>query len=88
MISHLNFIIDDGSDCIRSTMFSDVLEKVIPKDELENVEAFAKKKEDFLGKEMLVTGQVRKNQMYGTNEFIISSLEDINIDKVIEELEK
>ena len=84
----LNFVIDDGSDCIRSTMFSDVLEKVIPKDELENVESFAKKKEDLLGKEMVVTGQVRKNQMYGTNEFIVSGVEDINIDKVIEELEK
>ena len=84
----LNFVIDDGSDCIRSTMFSDVLEKVIPKDQLEDVEAFAKKKEDLLGKEMVVTGQVRKNQMYNNNEFIVSGLEEINIDKVIEELEK
>jgi len=84
----LNFVIDDGSDCIRSTMFSDVLEKVIPKDQLEDVEVFAKKKEDFLGKEMIVTGQVRKNQMYNNNEFIVSGLDEINIDNVIEELEK
>jgi len=84
----LNFVIDDGSDCIRSTMFSDVLERVIPKQELEDAEKFAKRKNDLLGKEMLVTGQVRKNQMYNNNEFIVSGLEDIDIDKVIEELEK
>ena len=83
----LNLMIDDGSDCIRSTMFSDVLEKVIPKKELEDVEAFAKRKQDLLGKEMLVTGQVRKNQMFNNNEFIVSGLDEINIDKVIEELE-
>jgi len=84
----LNFVIDDGSDCIRSTMFSDVLETIIPKEQLEDFEAFAKKKQDLLGKEMLVTGQVRKNQMYNNNEFIVSGLDEINIDKVIEELEK
>jgi len=84
----LNFVIDDGSDCIRSTMFSDVLEKIIPKEQLEDFEAFAKKKQDLLGKEMLVTGQVRKNQMYNNNEFIVSGLDEIDLDKVIEELEK
>lgn len=84
----LNFVIDDGSDCIRSTMFSDVLEKIIPKEQLEDFEAFAKKKEDLLGKEMLITGQVRKNQMYNNNEFIVSGLEEIDLDKIIEELEK
>lgn len=84
----LNFIIDDGSGCIRSTMFSDVLEKIIPKEQLEDFETFAKKKQDLLGKEMLVTGQVRKNQMYNNNEFIVSGFEEIDLDKVIEELEK
>jgi len=84
----LNFVIDDGSDSIRSTMFSDVLEKVIPKEQLEDFEAFARKKQELLGKEMLVTGQVRKNQMFNTNEFIVSGLEEIDINKVIEELEK
>tara|TARA_Y100000310_G_scaffold94756_1_gene92492 strand:+ start:1259 stop:2188 length:930 start_codon:yes stop_codon:yes gene_type:complete len=84
----LNLVIDDGSDCIRSTMFSDVLEKVISRQDLEDVEKFAEKKSDLLGKEMLVTGQVRKNQMYNNNEFIVSSLEDIDIDNLISELEK
>jgi replication factor A1 len=84
----LNFVIDDGSDSIRATMFSDVLEKIIPREQLEDFEAFAKKKQDLLGKEMLVTGQVRKNQMYNNNEFIVSGLDEIDLDKVIEELEK
>ena len=84
----LNFVIDDGSDSIRSTMFSDVLEKIIPKEQLEDFEVFAKKKQELLGKEMIVTGQVRKNQMYNNNEFIVSGLEEIDLNKIIEELEK
>jgi len=84
----LNFVIDDGSDCIRSTMFSDVLEKIISREQLEDFEAFAKKKNDLLGKEMVITGQVRKNQMFNNNEFIVSGLDEIDLDKVIEELEK
>ena len=45
----LNFIMDDGTDSIRSVIFSDVLEKIMSKEELENQELFAVKKKDFLG---------------------------------------
>ncbi|MFA7708194.1 MAG: hypothetical protein WCX73_04545 [Candidatus Pacearchaeota archaeon] len=84
----LNFSIDDGSDSIRATMFSDVLEKIIPKEQLEDFDAFARKKSELLGKEMIITGQVRKNQMYNNNEFIVSGLDEVNLDKLIQELEK
>jgi len=84
----LNFVIDDGSDSIRSVMFSDVIEKIIPLNELDNSESFSIRKKDLLGKEMIIHGNVRKNQLYGNNEFIISDLKDIELDKLIEELEK
>ena len=84
----LNFVIDDGTDSIRAVMFSDQLEKMMTREELENPETFATKKEEWLGKEMVVSGQVRKNTLYNNNEFIISGLEDINIDELIAELEK
>lgn len=84
----LNFVIDDGSDSIRAVMFSDTVEKLIAKNELENPEAFAAKKQDLLGKELVVSGKVRKNRVFDNNEFIIEELREVDIDKLIEELEK
>ncbi len=84
----LNFIMDDGTDSIRSVIFSDVLEKIMSKEELENQELFAVKKKDFLGKEMMITGQVRKNSMFDSNEFVVEDIDEVDVDKLIEELEK
>lgn len=84
----LNFIMDDGTDSIRSVIFSDVLEKIISKEELENQELFAVKKKDFLGKEMMITGQVRKNSMFDSKEFVVEDIGEVDVDKLIKELEK
>lgn len=86
--SLLSLVIDDGSENMRCTIFHDVLEKLIPMNELENLELFTVKKKEFLGKEVIVSGQVRKNQMFDSNDFIINEIEDVNPDKLIEELEK
>jgi replication factor A1 len=84
----LNFVIDDGTNSIRTVVFSEQLEKIMNKEELETPELFSIKKQDFLGKEVIITGQVKKNSMYNTDEFIVSKLEDVELDKLIEELEK
>ncbi|MBT4165621.1 hypothetical protein HOE04_01125 [archaeon] len=84
----LNFVIDDGTESIRSVIFSDQLEKLMTKQEIETPELFTTKKEDLLGKEMIISGQVRKNQMFNNPELIISDCKDIDMDKLIEELEK
>ncbi len=83
----LSFVIDDGSDSIRATIFSEVLDKIFSKEELENSELFAVKKNDFLGKEVLVSGQVRRNSMYNVNDFIVSGIDEIDLSELIEELE-
>ncbi len=83
----LSFVIDDGTDSIRAVMFSDQLEKVFSKEELESAELFAIKKSELLGKEIIITGQVRRNTLYNSNEFIVNDIEEINLDKLIEELE-
>jgi replication factor A1 len=84
----LSFVIDDGTDSIRAVIFSDQIEKLAPKEELENPELFAIKKKDLLGKELIFSGQVRKNEMYNSNEFFISDVETMDLNKLIEELEK
>lgn len=84
----LNLVLDDGSGTIRAVIFSDQLEKIMTKDELENGELFQVKKKEFLGKEMMISGNVRRNTMFNNNEFIIEDLKDINLDELIKELEK
>ncbi len=86
--SLLSLVIDDGSENIRCTIFHDVLEKIIPMADLENLEKFAEKRKELLGKEVVVKGQVRKNQMFDSNDFIINEFEELNLDNLIAELEK
>ena len=86
--SLLSLVIDDGSENIRCTIFHDVLEKIIPFNELENLEMFNGKRKDLMGKEVIVKGQVRKNQMFDSNDFIINEFEEVNLDNLIAELEK
>jgi len=83
----LNFVIDDGSSSIRAVMFSEQVEKLVGKEELESPELFAIKKQEFLGKELIISGQIRKNRMFGNNEFIVDDIKDVDIDELISELE-
>jgi len=86
--SLLSLVIDDGSESVRCTIFHDVLEKIIPMNELENLELFAVKRKDLLGKEFVLKGQVRKNQMFDNTDFIVNEFEDIQLDELIAQLEK
>ena len=85
--SLLGFVVDDGSENMRCTMFHDELIKIVSFDELENLEKFAVKRKDLMGKEMIVKGQVRKNQMFDSNDFIVSEMEEVDLDGLIGELE-
>ncbi len=84
----LNFVIDDGTDSIRAVMFSDQLEKIMNLEELNDPELLASRKRDLLGKELIISGNVRQNQLYGTSELIISGVEEIDLDKLLISLQK
>ena len=86
--SLLSLIIDDGTGNIRATIFSEDLKKIFSNEELENLDLFAIKKNDFLGKELIVNGLVKRNSMFDSNDFVVSGIEEIDIDKLIEELEQ
>jgi len=83
----LSFVLDDGSDSIRATLFSENLDKILSKEELETPELFAVKKNDLLGKELIVSGNVKRNQMFNSNDFIVEDIKEINLSELIEELE-
>ena len=84
----LNFVIDDGSDSIRTIIFSNEIEKLISRNDLENWDLFAIKKQELLGKEIIISGQVRRNSMYNNKEFIVSDIQELDVDKLISELER
>ena len=83
----VGLVIDDGTSSIRATIFSEVLDTIVSKEELESPELFAIKKKDFLGKEMMISGQVRRNAMFDSEDFIVSGVSEFDVDKLIEELE-
>jgi len=85
--SLLNFVIDDGSESIRAVAFSEKVEKLVGKADIGNSEAFAIKKQELLGKELIVFGQVRKNRVFENNEFIVEDIKDVDMDGLIKELE-
>jgi len=83
----INFVLDDGTETVRVVLFSDQIEKLVPLDALKNTESLAIFREDFLGKELYLTGQVRKNKLFETIELIGNDVEEVEVDKLIAELE-
>ena len=78
----LNLVLDDGTETIRAVIFHDKLSGL----GLSSPEAFEKEK--ILGKEMIFSGNVRMNKYFNNPEFIIDDIQEIDLDKLIESLEK
>ncbi len=83
----LSLVLDDGTETIRAVLFSEQILKLMNKEELEG-EVFIKKRLEFLGKEMFFFGQARKSQIYDNLEFFVQEADEVDIDKLITELEK
>lgn len=81
----MNLVLDDGTGTIRAVIFHENLKKL----GIENFEQeeLIKQRERLLGKEMFFSGNIRNNKFFNTPEFIIDSVEDIDMDKLIEKLE-
>lgn len=83
----ISAIIDDGTENIRASLFSDSAEKLVGKmDEIKNKEAFISKKQEILGAEYLFSGKTRKNMMYGNLDFVIEELENADPEEIIKSL--
>lgn len=84
----INIVLDDGTETIRTVLFSSQLESIgLMQEDLEG-EAFIVKREGLLGKEFNFSGNVRQNRLFGNLEFIIDKVDEVNIDELITELEK
>jgi ssDNA-binding replication factor A large subunit len=84
----LSIVIDDGSDSMRAVLFTEQIEMLgFKEDELEG-EGFLKKRDELLGSEFMFSGNVRQNKMFNNLEFFVSDIQNIDIEKLIEVLEK
>ena len=84
----LSVVLDDGSGNIRAVLFSESIGKIgLSSLELEP-DAFLEKRKEILGKEAFFSGNVRQNRLFNNLEFFVSDVEEIDIEKLISELEK
>ncbi|MEK6847743.1 MAG: DUF2240 family protein [Nanoarchaeota archaeon] len=82
-----SIVVDDGTDSIRAVLFHEVLAK-LGFSQLEDLGKFADEKENFLGKEMFFTGNIRNNAFFNTPEFIVEDVKEAQPEDIITELEK
>ena len=80
-------VLDDGTDSIKAVLFHESLLKM-GFSQLEDPGKFEAEKENFLGKEMVFTGNVRNNSFFNTQEFIIEDVKEAPPEEIITELEK
>lgn len=82
----VNLVLDDGTESIRSVVFHDNL-KSLGITDLENQDLLLQQKENLLGKEMVFSGNIRRNSYFNSPEFIIDEVGEVNLDELINCLE-
>lgn len=84
----LTLILDDGTSSMRAILFSENIKKFTKTSELPSLEEFMPIREEMLGKEIIVSGAVRKSKISDNLEIFINDLREIDIDNLIAELGK
>ncbi len=80
----LNIVLDDGTENSRAVLFSEAIEQL----GFNLGEAFDTARETLLGRELMFSGTMRQNKFFNNNELFVSGIEEIDLDKMIEILEK
>lgn len=82
----INIVLDDGTESIRAVLFHERL-KDIGLSDLEDTDKIILQREDLLGKEFVFSGNVRRNNFFNNEEFIIDGVKEIDLDGLISELQ-
>jgi replication factor A1 len=83
----LNIVFDDGTETLRSVLFSDQLDKIVSSETLKDNEKFLAFKEDIMGTEFFVKGVAKKNQLFNTLELNVQDIQKVDPEKLIAILE-
>jgi hypothetical protein len=89
----LTAMVDDGTENIRAVFFSDLIYSLLKISEaeaekLKDANFFLQKKEELLGKDLWLQGRARLNKLFGNLEFVVSDVSEVEVDKLIENLNK
>ncbi len=84
----LTLILDDGSGNMRAVLFSEQIKKIASEAELESAESFMPKRIELLGSEVIVEGYARKSKLSENLEIFVNDIKNIEVEQLIEELEK
>lgn len=82
----LNFVLDDGTENMRVVLFSDQISKIASEQQIKSPEEFLNFKQDFLGSEFVVSGNIRKNSFFNSLELICNNIEKVEVEKLVEKL--
>jgi len=82
----ISLILDDGTGTIRAVAFQENLEKLgLNTNDESNL---INQKQSLLGKELIFYGSIKENKLFNNLEMNIESVEEVNLDNLILELEK
>jgi len=85
----LTLVLDDGSESLRAVLFMDQIKMLgLTEEQIMNLEKFSEVKNNFLGEEMVFSGNMRSNQLYNTNELMIERIEKVDPEKIIASYQK
>lgn len=84
----LSGVVDDGTGNIRCVFFRDTALKLIGMDMSKALDHFDNLIENIsvLGKEFILTGRIRKNQMFDRDEFVVTDVKEVLYKEEIERL--
>ncbi|MEM4605851.1 MAG: hypothetical protein QW103_02355 [Candidatus Pacearchaeota archaeon] len=77
------FILDDGTENIRAIVFSEKIQIYFGENELNSDIGFNRFKENFLGEEVSVSGNVRKNQLNSNLELNVQQFEILKVENFL-----
>ena len=83
----LNLVLDDGNESIRVVIFGENINTLGNEQELENPEKFNIFKDDLLGTEIYVEGNVRRNSLFNNLELIANDVSKVDVEELIQKLE-
>lgn len=85
----MSIVLDDGTQNIRAVLFHESLNKLgFNEEKINDPLLMSQQKENALGMEMIFSGTIRNNKFFNNDEFIVDSVEHLDMDKLIAKLEK
>ncbi len=83
----LNLVLDDGNESIRVVIFGENINSLGNEQELEDPEKFNTFKDDLLGTEIYIEGNVRRNSLFNNLELIATNVSRVDVEELIQKLE-